>query len=258
MSGVREPAVAGRFYPSDPAELERTVRDLLAGAVARARAPKALVAPHAGYVYSGPVAASAYACAPKWIERVVLLGPAHRVFFRGLARSGASGFRTPLGVVPLEEAPDLPERDDAHRGEHSLEVQLPFLQVAIGPFTLLPVLVGDAEAAEVASFLDAHWGGAETLVVVSSDLSHYHDSETARRLDAATSEAIEALDGDRLGPEDACGFQPIRGLLETARRRRLRVVRLDLRNSGDTAGPRDEVVGYGAFAAVEAVPRPLP
>jgi AmmeMemoRadiSam system protein B len=259
---VRTPAVAGLFYPGDPAELAAAVDACLAQAPRPRRgepAPKALVVPHAGYVYSGPVAASAYArIAPHagTIRRVVLLGPAHRVWLRGLAAPRAEGFATPLGVVPIDgEAIDavaaLPQvevSDAPHAGEHSLEVQLPFLQRVLGAFALAPFAVGDASAEEVAEVIERLWGGPETLVLVSSDLSHYHDYATARRLDRAACAAIEALDAARLGPDSACGCVPLSGLLRVARAAGLRAETLDLRSSGDTAGGRDRVVGYGAWA----------
>ncbi|MBK1701897.1 AmmeMemoRadiSam system protein B [Thiococcus pfennigii] len=260
MSMVRPAAVAGRFYPGDPRELKRVVDDYLTEAMPQTQAPppKALIVPHAGYIYSGAIAAEAYAslaAARATISRVVLLGPAHRVFVRGLAASGAERFETPLGAVPLDRAaidraltlPQVTIMDAAHAEEHSLEVQLPFLQEVLAAFTLVPFVVGDASPEEVAEVLELLWGGPETLIVVSSDLSHYHDYGTARRLDAATSHAIETLHPEDIGEEQACGRQPVNGLLEVARRRGLRAETLDLRNSGDTAGPRDQVVGYGAY-----------
>ena len=261
MSHTRPPAVAGLFYPGDPVELEVTVDRYLAGARADSgdAAPKAVIAPHAGYVYSGPVAASAYARIAALrgnIERVVLIGPAHRVALRGLAASAAGAFRTPLGEVPVDRSaldrilrlPQVCELDRAHDGEHSLEVHLPFLQRALGDFSLVPLVAGDASADEVAEVLEALWGGPETLIVISSDLSHYNDYETARALDEATTRSIEALDPAGLDSHSACGRVPIRGLLLVARRQDLHVSTLDLRSSGDTAGPRDSVVGYGAYA----------
>jgi MEMO1 family protein len=257
---VRKAAVAGLFYPEEPAELRSLVQALLAGAApGAAPPPKALIAPHAGYVYSGPVAATAYArVAParSVIRRVVLLGPAHRVPFYGLAASSADGFATPLGEVAvdrtaLEAALELPQvrvLDEAHALEHALEVHLPFLQEVLAEFAIVPLVVGDASAEETAEVLEVLWGGPETLIVISSDLSHYHDYAAARRMDAATSRAIEALAPERLSYEDACGRIPISGLLQAARRRGLRPQVLDLRNSGDTAGPRDAVVGYGSYA----------
>ena len=257
---TRPPAVAGTFYPESRKQLERELRDLLSQAPTPSDPPpKALIAPHAGYVYSGPVAASAYArLAPARgvVSRVVLMGPSHRVALRGLALPDASAFATPLGRIELDaeamiralELPPVRVLHAAHEQEHSLEVQLPFLQVVLGDFSLVPLVAGDASAAEVALVLDALWGGDETLVVVSSDLSHYHDYATARRLDAATTRAIEALDAGALGEGDACGRVPIRGLLELARARGLSPVTLDVRNSGDTAGARDSVVGYGSWA----------
>lgn len=258
---VRPPAVAGFFYPGDAAELAATVDACLAQAAAPRGGPppKALIVPHAGYVYSGPVAGSAYArIAPHagTIRRVVLLGPAHRAWLRGLAAPGVEGFATPLGVVPIDRraidaVADLPQvqvSDAPHAGEHSLEVQLPFLQRVLGAFALAPFAVGDASAEEVAEVIERLWGGPETLILVSSDLSHYHDYATARRLDGAACAAIEALDDARLGPDSACGRVPLTGLLRVARATGLRVETLDLRSSGDTAGGRDRVVGYGAWS----------
>jgi AmmeMemoRadiSam system protein B len=258
---TRPPAVAGRFYPADPEALARDVRAHLATAAPADPAtgsPKALIVPHAGYLYSGPIAGSAYralAARPQRIERVVLLGPSHRVALRGLAAPDADAFASPLGDVPIDRAclaellalPQVCVLDSAHAAEHSLEVQLPFLQCALGAFRLVPLSVGDAEPEAVAEVLERAWGGPETLIVVSSDLSHYHDYATARRLDAQTSAAIEALDPSGVGPQAACGRVPVRGLLLAARRARLRARTLDLRSSGDTAGSRERVVGYGAY-----------
>jgi AmmeMemoRadiSam system protein B len=261
VNQARLPAVAGTFYPDDPAELRIVVDDYLDAAPKGGETPKALIAPHAGYIYSGPVAGSAYAevrARADRIERVVLIGPAHRVALRGLATSGASAFSTPLGEVPVDRdavrallaLPQVTEIEQAHALEHSLEVHLPFLQRALGRFSLVPLVAGDASADEVAEVLEMLWGGAETLIVISSDLSHYYDYDTARRLDAATTDAIEALDPAGLSQESACGRVPIRGLLVAARNHGLRARTLDVRSSGDTAGPRDQVVGYGAYAFV--------
>ena len=261
---VRPPAVAGRFYPDDPVALRKLITDLLAEVPpATGPAPKALIAPHAGYLYSGPIAASAYAQlipARDQIKRVVLFGPSHYVAVNGLATTSAEGFATPLGIVPVDvEAvrqvrllPQVSELDEAHAQEHSLEVQLPFLQCVLGDFTLVPLAVGDATPEEISQVLDALWDGPETRFVVSSDLSHYHDFPTARRLDRATAKAIEALKPAGIGEEGACGRMPIRGLLQSARRHGLHARTVDLRNSGDTAGPHDQVVGYGAFVFEEA------
>ncbi len=266
MAGIRPPAVAGFFYPDDPRELEAEVRRHLdaAGRALRpeeagARAPKCLIAPHAGYVYSGAVAASAYArLAPvrEAVHRVVLLGPAHRVPLRSLGASSAQAFATPLGNVPLDSdamqralaLPQVELADAAHAPEHSLEVQLPFLQVALGDFSLVPFVVGDASPEEVAELLDLLWGGAETRVVISSDLSHYLAYDVERRMDEATTRAIEALRPQDIGYEQACGRIPVQGLLLAARSRGLGARTLDLRSSGDTAGSRDSVVGYGSYA----------
>lgn len=256
MLKVREAQMAGFFYPAGREELERTVRELLLAADDEGPAPKALILPHAGYAYSGAVAASGYALVRGPIRRVVLLGTAHRYGGPGLAAPGADCFATPLGNVPLDHQAlaalrDLPQvkvRDDAHEGEHSLEVHLPFLQVLLGGrFRIVPLVVGEAAPEEVAEVLERLWGGEETLVVVSSDLSHYHDYATAKRLDAGTAAAIEEKLHTIVGPRQACGCRAIAGLLEVARRRNLKVEAVDLRNSGDTMGGRDEVVGYGAF-----------
>ncbi len=263
MSFIRPAAVAGLFYPNDPETLATTVRGLLTRAAANGHpVPKALIVPHAGYIYSGETAATAYARvvpARGRIHRVVLLGPCHRVAVRGLATSAAEAFATPLGRVHIDadarrRALTLPQVgifEATHEKEHSLEVHLPFLQIALGDIELVPFVVGDASANEVAQVLDLLWGGEETLIVVSSDLSHYLDYEAARQSDAATCRAIETLTPDSIGRDQACGRVPIRGLLQVARQRNLLSETLDLRNSGDTAGTRDKVVGYGAWAFVE-------
>ena len=255
---TRPPAVAGMFYPGDARELADDVAHLLDAAEAASGAPKALIVPHAGYVYSGPVAASAYALlAPvrASIRRVVLFGPTHRVPVRGLAVPSADSFATPLGVVPLDRAaiaealqlPQVKAADGPHALEHSLEVQLPFLQAALDDFALVPFAVGDASAHEVADVMERLWGGDETLIVVSSDLSHYHAYAEAQRIDRRTADDILGLRA--LGShEQACGATPVNGLLDVARRRGLTPQLLDLRNSGDTAGDKSRVVGYAAFA----------
>ena len=267
---VRPPVVAGLFYPDDPSALDAMVRADLAGADDRlwagsatgaARpAPHAIVAPHAGFVYSGPIAASAYAhiaSGRDTIERVVLLGPAHRVPVRGMAVPTVDGFATPLGVVPLDvavlrqlaERPDVVADDRAHADEHSIEAHLPFLQVVLREeWSLVPIVVGRAAPDAVADVLDLLWGGPETLVVVSTDLSHFHDHATAQALDAVTAAAVVARRWRDVEPDRACGAHPLCGLLVEAERRDLPVQLLDLRNSGDTAGDRQRVVGYGAFA----------
>jgi MEMO1 family protein len=263
MGAVRPAAVAGAFYPGDPRELDATVQYHLSHATADdGPVPKAIIAPHAGYIYSGPIAASAYVRlrpARDIIRRVVLLGPCHRVAVQGLALSDADAFATPLGDVPLDKEAaagilDLPQVqvfDASHQAEHSLEVHLPFLQVVLDDFTLVPLVVGDATPDAVAEVLERLWGGPETLIVISSDLSHYLDYETARRTDSATCEAIENLDPAPIGRDQACGRTPVGGLLALARRRGLRVETLDVRNSGDTAGSKDRVVGYGAWMFLE-------
>ena len=262
MTVIREAAVAGQFYPGNPDVLVETVGFLLDEIEpAAGEAPKALIAPHAGYVYSGPTAAAAYARLRPYRDRyrrVVLLGPCHRVAVRGLALSGADVFRTPLGDVPLDKATiaelmsdGMPVFDDTHLFEHSLEVHLPFLQSVLGTFTLVPIVVGSSRPERIADVLDRTWGGPETLIVVSSDLSHYLSYEQARRADARTCEAIERLDALTIGHDDACGATPVGGLLIAAKRHGMKVRTLDLRNSGDTAGDRHQVVGYGAWEFIE-------
>ncbi len=259
MTSVRAPAVAGAFYPGTFDALQSQLRAMLASAgTADARRPKALIAPHAGYVYSGPVAASAYAhLAPHRHDysRVVLLGPAHRVRLRGLALPASTSFATPLGEIPLDRdavaalrgLPQVCVSDEAHDLEHSLEVHLPFLQQSLSGFTLVPLAVGDASVQEVTQVLDLLWGGEETLIVVSSDLSHYLPYPQARHVDEHTARMILDL-APRLNHEQACGATPVNGLLHAAARRGLRPQLLDLRNSGDTAGDKKRVVGYASFA----------
>jgi MEMO1 family protein len=261
---VRPPAVAGTFYPANPVDLQHEIDRsfLTARATEVDAAPKAIVVPHAGYVYSGPIAASAYRHLSRRkdiITRVVVLGPSHRVAFEGLAVPTVDAFETPLGPVPIDAdgraavlaIPGVIAWDEPHAFEHSLEVHLPFLQTVLGEFTLIPLAVGRTPAHLVSDVLDAVWGGPETLIVVSSDLSHYHDHQTAEVLDRRTADAVEAGRFDLIGPLDACGAYPLRGLLQAAKRHRLSARTVDLRNSGDTAGPRNQVVGYGAFLFTE-------
>jgi AmmeMemoRadiSam system protein B len=258
MLSTRPPAVAGLFYPADRRELQAMIQALLSEKTDEGRPPKAIIAPHAGYVYSGPVAASAYRrlrLGRDTIRRVVLMGPSHRVAFEGLAIPSSEFYTTPLGDIPVDAAAiasltDLPfvqVLDRAHAAEHSLEVQLPFLQESLEQFSLVPIVVGDAEPSEIADVLDRLWDGDETAIVISSDLSHYNDYATAQRMDRATSRAIEAMSPNDIHYEDACGRLPVSGLLMAAKRRGLKLKTIDLRNSGDTTGPRDRVVGYGAY-----------
>ena len=266
MSAVRPAAVAGSFYPDEPRALLHSVADYLAQVAppaAAAACPKMIVVPHAGYVYSGPVAAHAYALlAPHRarIRRVVLLGPVHRVPVRGLAVPSVDAFETPLGRVALDRAAlaglaDLPQlvvSDRAHAMEHSLEVQLPFLQQVLGrDFRLVPLAVGDASPEQVEQVLERLWGGEETVIVLSSDLSHYLPYAQARERDASTLARISAFATDLHG-EEACGASPLNGALRAARRHGLQPCLLDARNSGDTAGSRDRVVGYAALAFMPA------
>lgn len=264
MNAIRDPAVAGKFYPDTETDLSSTVRRLIMDArhPANAPVPKAIIAPHAGYVYSGEIAAEAYArLAPATtiVSRVVLLGPCHRVAVRGLAASSAEAFATPLGQVTVDKnafaqikhLPQVSIVDETHTNEHSLEVHLPFLQEVLGEFSVVPLVVGDATNDEVAEVLEILWGGDETIIVISSDLSHYLDYDTATVLDRQTCDAIESLNPDGIRREQACGRIPIKGLLTLARRHGLDVETISLKNSGDTAGSKDRVVGYGAWAFYE-------
>jgi AmmeMemoRadiSam system protein B len=255
---ARPAAVAGMFYPAQADALRTAVDNLLAGAPSDGPGPKAIIVPHAGYRYSGAVAAAAYAqlaARRAEIKQVILLGPAHRVPLQGLAASSAGSFATPLGEVSIAQPaqaaalalPQVQVWDAAHVEEHSLEVQLPFLQRLFSDVAIVPLVVGEATMDEVAEVLDALWGGPETAVVISSDLSHFHDYATACNLDEATAAAIVTLNGAALGPGSACGRHAIRGLLKVARERGLTARTVLLRNSGDSGGPRDRVVGYGAF-----------
>jgi hypothetical protein len=261
---IRPPAVAGMFYTGEPQALASEVATMLAEARPTASpqlTPKALIVPHAGHIYSGPIAACAYALlapAAKTIRRVVLFGPAHRVAVDGLALPAADAFATPLGIVPLDLAamqaaqalPQVSINAAAHAMEHSLEVQLPFLQGVLDDFRLVPFVVGQTGGHEVAEVIDLLWGGPETLIVISSDLSHYLSYATARQKDQATAASIlQMLPLTEF--EQACGALPINGLIEVARRRGLTPTLLDLRNSGDTAGDRSRVVGYASFAFEE-------
>lgn len=261
MPNIRPPAVAGSFYPADANTLAADVRALLATPPASSLTPKALIVPHAGYMYSGSVAASAYASlrtVASRIRRVILLGPTHRVPVRGMALPDADTFATPLGQVRLDTdamhaisaLPQVTVSAPVHAFEHALEVQLPFLQIALNDFKLLPLAVGDASAEDVAEVLLRVWGGEETLIVISSDLSHYLPYEISKLVDQKTANDILKL-RPGITHDEACGATPINGLLLAARQHHLTPHLLDLRNSGDTSGPRDGVVGYAAFAFCE-------
>lgn len=269
MALIRPPAIAGTFYPKDPAGLYETVRGFLAQAEPHSGAPqletpapKAIIAPHAGYVYSGACAGKAYARLKplgETVTRIVLLGPCHRIAVRGLATSSADYWETPLGAMPLDRAAldglaDLPQvvtHDATHQREHSLEVHLPFLQVCFPKAHLVPFAVGEASADEVAEVLTRLWGGAETRIVISTDLSHFLDYETCSALDRKTAEAVERLDHGAIGRDQACGRVPMSGLLHLAHARGMRIERVGLLNSGDTAGDKARVVGYGSWALYE-------
>lgn len=262
MSAIRPPAVAGLFYPSNKEQLADTVHEFLSAARPLPLTHiKALIVPHAGYIYSGPIAATAYAALipqAARIRRVILLGPTHRVAVRGLALPGADAFDTPLGRVMIDTAaaqsivrlPQVCVSAPVHALEHALEVQLPFLQSILTDFTVLPLAVGMASPEEVAAVLEILWGDQKTLIVVSSDLSHYLPYETCRRVDHETTQAMLNLQ-QPIAHDRACGGTPVSGLMIAARHHRLMPHLLDLRNSGDTAGTRDAVVGYASFVFTE-------
>lgn len=259
MSSVLHPSVAGMFYPAHADELKHQVDSLLAEAQpVNEAAPKALIVPHAGYIYSGTVAASAYRRLPtaaERIQRVVIFAPAHRVPFHGLATTSAEYLRTPLGDIPVDRkavaaaltVPGTQEYNRAFKGEHALEVQLPFLQRTLNDFSIVPFIAGQATPQDVSAVLNLLWGGDETLIIISSDLSHFLDYHRARAQDLHTTQAIESLDPEALGFDDACGRIPVSGLLISARKHGLHAKMVDLRNSGDTAGDKSRVVGYGAY-----------
>ncbi len=258
---IRNPAVAGSFYPGTTEELNSSIQAYLDDAQTQSiqSKPRAMIVPHAGYIYSGPIAASAYSQLipfAKQISKVVLLGPSHRVPLLGIATSSLDSFQTPLGNIPLdkplirklEQLPFVQTHDDAHREEHSLEVQLPFLQKVLAEFTLVPLVIGQVDDHQVSDLIEYLWQEENTLFLISSDLSHYLDYERARECDQATSEAIAALTPQKIHYEQACGRSAIAGMLLSAKKHHLNVQMLDLRNSGDTAGTKDRVVGYGSWA----------
>jgi len=260
---IRPTAVAGSFYPKDASQLNTMLDKYLALEAVDIDPPKAIIAPHAGYIYSGQTAASIYSIVGKLksqINRVVLLGPTHRVYVKGIALASNTHFATPLGNIPVDTAilselennyPYVQFLDAAHEQEHSLEVHLPFLQKILDDFTLIPILVGDAEPEQVAALLNELWGGDETLIVISSDLSHFLDYETACKTDSETTQLIEHFEYNKIGSSQACGCMPLRGLLKLAQNKNMSIQTLDLCNSGDTAGSKDRVVGYGAYALFE-------
>ncbi|MFK5949968.1 MAG: AmmeMemoRadiSam system protein B [Methylococcales bacterium] len=260
MKNIRPMAVAGSFYPADKEQLKAMIKGYLNGFPQADKAPKAIIVPHAGYIYSGPVAAAAYSrlkMVAKVVKKVLLIGPSHHVGFRGLAVSTADQFATPLGnikvdveiVRQLTALPFVQYLDQAHELEHSLEVQLPFLQTVLQNFSLIPMVAGDATAEQVCQVIEIFWEREDVLVVISSDLSHFYDYQTAQTMDKQTSEIIEQLQYEKLGYESACGRVPVSGLMALARKNKLAIKNIDLRSSGDTAGfaDRSRVVGYGAY-----------
>jgi AmmeMemoRadiSam system protein B/AmmeMemoRadiSam system protein A len=259
MLHTRQPAVAGAFYPADSKVLHQQLTDMLDEAPVKATSAKAIIVPHAGYIYSGQLAAQAYASLQgqrEKIKTVVLLGPAHTVYFSGIAAPADDEFKTPLGTIPIDqkaidglvEKLEFVQRlPQPHRDEHCLEVQLPFLQEVLESFNLIPLVVGDADPDQVEKVIDNLWGDESTLIVISSDLSHFHDYETARTLDSQTASAIEGMQIEQLNGQRACGYLPVSGLLLAAQSRQISPKRVGLCNSGDTAGDKERVVGYGAW-----------
>jgi len=252
---VRPAAVAGMFYPAEPARLRQMVTQLVEAVEPEAVPAAGYVVPHAGYVYSGSTAAHAYAALALAVpQRILLVGPTHRVYVRGMALCSADGFRTPLGVVDtdpeiveaLRATPQVTVRSDVHAEEHSLEVQLPFLQVVAPGVPVVPLAVGDAAATDVADAIEVALAFPGTMLVVSTDLSHYHPYADAAALDADTIERVLARD-PTIPPERACGAYPLDGALVAAQRHSWTPELLFACSSGDTAGTRDRVVGYAAF-----------
>ena len=255
---VREAALLDQFYPADPEILRQEVTGFIAAASPEPITPRAAIVPHAGYMFSGPVAGTAYAYLQRMrgrFSRVVILGPSHRVAFRGLALSGARAFRTPLGLVALDQAaiaelcktPGVQVHDVPHQREHCIEVQLPFLQVALGEFSLVPILVGQAEPEQICPILEKFFSDPQTLIVVSSDLSHFLSYTQAKEIDTFTKNCIEQCTLEELTGDHACGYQPLKGLLLYARQHNLKVSAVHLANSFDTAKASGRVVGYGSF-----------
>ena len=256
---IRPAAAAGTFYPDQPAQLDTLLDSLLLNAEPDHKIPTAIIAPHAGYQYSGAVAATVYASlrnAANTIKRVLLLGPAHRIFVEGMALPKHTHFATPLGNISLdtqclrelEQMPFVHYLNDAHADEHSLETQLPFLQKVLHDFTLIPIVVGKAKPETIAEVIEHCMQSDSTLIVVSSDLSHFHDYQTAVKIDRETTRLIESYEYEKIGPRQACGCMPLNGLLRYAKSHRLLLSTQDLRNSGDTADNKSRVVGYGAYA----------
>lgn len=267
MAIIRPPAVAGMFYPDNPDILRDMIEQDLAQVTSTsvATVPKVLIVPHAGYIYSGSIVANAFVLLKpyrKLIKRVIIIGPSHRVGFNGVAISSADAFDTPLGVIPvdkeaqakLSEMAGVHIIDQAHAAEHSLEVQLPFLQYILDKFTIIPIVAGDADPQLIAKIIKTLWGGSESLIVISSDLSHFHQYQAAQQLDQATSQAILDLNVNEIDSQHACGCVGIKGLLTFAHRHPLEASMIDLKNSGDTAGTKDSVVGYGAYLFTEPTP----
>ena len=258
MPKIREAAVSGLFYPDEPKTLHNMITQLLSNAEILPQQFRAIIAPHAGYIYSGETASHAYKQLEKIktdIKRIVLIGPAHRVSFSGIASSSADFFETPLGLIPLDtygikqlqESAHLKLSDEAHAQEHSLEVHLPFLQTILEDFSLIPLIVGDSDAQSVADVIEYFWDDPSTFFIISSDLSHFHEYNDAKLIDKQTSDAILHIEPEKISYEQACGRLPVNGLLKHAKKYHLKPTLLDLRNSGDTAGDHSRVVGYGAY-----------
>ncbi len=263
MEFVRTTAVAGAFYPSEPEILSKDIQRYIEETPSVSLpVPKAIIVPHAGYEYSAGVAASAYKLLKsgrKSIKKVVILAPSHKIGFNGMALTKASAYETPLGNVEIDKEmneqllalPLVDYLEEAHKSEHSLEVQLPFLKEALDDFKLIPVITGNASPTDVETLLETVWGKKDTLIVISTDLSHYLPYNEACILDNKTKTAIENLDIDSIEQEQACGYVPLKGMLTIAKAKKMQVETLEVKNSGDTSGSKNRVVGYGAWAFLE-------
>jgi len=255
---LRIPAHAGQYYPADAGFLEKVVDEYLTDGGTVSEIPKAVIAPHAGFIHSGRIAGKAFAV---WkaqevrARRVVLIGPSHYYDFPGIALPDSTRFQTPLGEVQVDPAADDLKRkfryvrvfEAAHYPEHALEVLLPFLQRAVPGAKIVPLITGRTEMSQVSAVIEEIWGGADTLLVISSDLSHNHPYEIAQKVDRQTARAIVEFDFSRLTADQACAYQAMRGFLKAAIRKEMRCSLLELRNSADASGDMSLVTGFGAF-----------
>ena len=260
MEKIKQADVAGMFYPGEEASLRQMVDGFIQKALSFDLRPRAIIAPHAGYIYSGSIAGTAYktiAAVRDQIENVIIMSPAHRFYLRGIALHMADAFATPLGNIPvnigivkkIKQFSSVQWEERSFIQEHGLETHLPFIQRAFKPgIKIVPMIVGECQESEVAEILESVWEDPRNFVIISSDLSHFHSYADAKKLDRNTVDLIQNLDSQSLDTEFACGHYPICGLLNLARNRKLKIKALDIRSSGDTAGSKESVVGYGSFA----------